>query len=78
MNRANESTAGDGGVQGVNTTNQTCEAVPAPPSICNMAALTASNLLQATQVQSCHVGSDPVVIVVPVAPMLPAASEVQP
>ena len=78
MNGARENTAGQGGVSGTtNEDNLTGATVPTPPSVRNMAALIASNLLQATQPQSCHAGSDPVVIAAPAAPMLPPASEVQ-
>jgi hypothetical protein len=77
MNRARENTALGGGALGTNLLTQPLATVPAPPSVRNMAALIASNLLQATQPQSCHAGSDPVVIAAPAAPMLPPASEVQ-
>jgi hypothetical protein len=65
------------GVQGTATENQTSAIVQPPPSVCNMSALIASNLPQATQPQSCHAGADPVVSAAPAAPMLPPASEVQ-
>lgn len=71
MNRINENTAGEGGVQGANTENLIGATVQAPPSLGNIADLMASNPLQATQARRC-----PLVVTLPLS--RPPASEVQP